>query len=335
MYYNQSLQILERIKSAKNILVNIHKNPDLDSIGSASGLYQLINQLNKKVTLLASEKIENSLLIFPETKKIKIIEYSFFDFSSYDLFLIVDSSSYDRVTGSKKVFLPKIPTIVIDHHHFNSIKGEIKLVDTEAAATCEIIYKLFNDWKIKLNKTIATRLYSGIVGDTVFFKYLADPEKTFSIAQQLLKKGADHQLIVNRVYDSLDFKFVKLMGLFLKQMKIEKTRSGKKFVWSAIGCQEFFSFGHPKGVREAAADSFFRSIKGVDFGLAMIEGEKGKINISFRSKSVSSTRDKCVDVAKIAKSFGGGGHINAAGATVEGEFNRTVKNVISQIVAIT
>lgn len=327
MYYKQSSQILKLINKSKNILINIHKNPDLDSIGAASALYQFINQLKKKMTLVASEKVENSLLIFPEAKQIKKIDYAIFDFSKYDLFLVVDSSSDDRVTGSKEIFLPKIPMIVLDHHQFNSIGGEIRLVDTKASATSEIIYRLFTDWKIKIDHELATMLYSGIVGDTVFFKYPADVTNTFFIVSELLKKGANHQYILDSIYDSMDFKFVKLMGLFLEKMKIEKTKSGKYFVWSAVDNQEFFSFGHPKGVREAVADSFFRSIKGVDFGLAMVESKKGIINISFRSKSKT-------DVALLAKALGGGGHSHAAGATVEGEFKKRVKKTIKEIVAI-
>jgi len=327
MYYKQSFQILERIKSSKNILVNIHKNPDLDSIGCACALVQSINRLNKNVTIIASEDVESSLLIFPETKKIKIIDYMNYDFSKYDLFIIADSSSYDRVTGSKKILLPRIPIIIIDHHHFNSIESNTKLVDTKASATCEIIYKLLVDWKIKIDKNMATILYSGIASDTVFFKYSADITNTFLIAADLLEKRADHQYIIDQFYDNVDFKFVKLIGLFLEQMKIKKTKLNKHFVFSAISHEQFIKYGQAKGAREAAADSFFRSIKGVDFGLAIVEAETGILNISFRSKLGT-------DVSVLAKALGGGGHTNAAGATIEGEFKKTLTNIIKKIVAM-
>lgn len=324
MYYNQSLQILERIKSAKNILVNIHKNPDLDSIASSTSLIWLIKKLNKKGTIVASAKPDESLLIFPEAKNIKVIDYLAFDFSKYDLFLAVDSSSYDRVTGSKKIILPKIPTIIVDHHNFNSVEGDIKLVDTKASATAEIIYKLMVDAGQKIDEELATRLYSGIVGDTVFFKYCEDMVQAVNIAFELLKKGADHQFVIDRFFDNMDFKFVKLMGFFLEKMELGKTKLGKRFVWAAVPYKEFARFGEIKGAREAAADSFFRSIKGVSFGLAMVESSPGVINISFRSKLGT-------DVSVIAKSLAGGGHTNAAGATVEGDFEKTVKNTLEKI----
>ncbi len=325
MYYNQSLQILERIRSAKNILINIHKNPDLDSIGSATALIQLLNQLDKKGMIVAGDKSDESLLIFPETKKIRVIDYAAFNFSKYDLFLVLDSSSHDRVTGSKKIFLPKISTIVIDHHRFNSVEGEIKLVDVEVSATAEIIYKLTVDAGLKIDKKLATRLYCGIVGDTVFFKYGGNLVQTIGIAFELLKKGADHQFVIDRVVDNMDFKFAKLMGLFLEKMEIKKTKLGKQFVWAAVSYKECVKFGAVKGAREAAADNFFRSIAGVDFGLAMTESKPGEINISFRSKSKT-------DVAAMAKFLGGGGHTNAAGATIEGDYEKTIKDTLDKII---
>jgi len=324
MYYKQSCQILERIESAENILVNIHKNPDLDSISSTCSLVRSFNRLGKKITIVASQPIESPLLIFTETNQIKRISYTTYDFSKYDLLIVVDSSSYDRVTGSKNIPLPEIPTIVIDHHHFNGIEGMVKLVDTKASATTEIIYRLLKDCKKQIDKDLATRLYCGIVGDTVFFKYLENPIETLKIAADLLRMGADHQYLVDRVYDNMDFNFVKLMGFFLEKMEITKSKSGKKFAWAAVSHEQFMKFGGVKGAREAVADSFFRSIKGVDFGLAMVESTRGVLSISFRSKPK-------IDVSVMAKILGGGGHTNAAGATIVGTFDKSVKNTLEKI----
>ena len=96
------------------------------------------------------------------------------------------------------------------------------------------------------------------------------------------------------------------------------------FVWSAIPYEIFEKYGKPEGVREMAADMFFRGISRSEFGVAMLENEKGVIDISFRSK-----KDK--DVSKLAYSLGGSGHKNAAGATLFGNFNEIVKKVLKPL----
>ena len=320
-YYSLSKSILEKIKQANKILINVHRNPDLDSIGSATALYQaLIKISGKKPTLICPHQVPENLKFLKGADQVKTVDFSSFAYSSYDLFLIIDSGSYDIVTGRKEIKLPEIKKIIIDHHLTNNWKDYLlRLLDTKASAAAEIVYRILTDWNITLDKNISTSLLSGIAGDTVFFKYPKDPNVIFSIVNELMKNGADYNLLISKFSDDLNFDFVKLLGEFLKNMKKER-----KFIWSAVSCEVYEKYGRPKGVRETAADSFFRSIKNINFGVALLEEEKGKINMSFRSK-------QNFDVSKIAEQFGGGGHKNAAGATVYGSKEEII-NKIKKIV---
>lgn len=323
MYYSQSQKILEEIKNANNILVNVHRKPDLDSVGSATALYQALIKIGKKVTIVCPHKIPEEFKFFVGAKEVKTIDFSRFDFTPYDLFLVVDSGSYDIATGSKEVKLPNIKTIVIDHHRTNLFKDvEIKLYD-EIAATCEIIYKMFIDWKIKIDSDIATSLFSGIAGDTVFFKYSIDTESTFKMASELLEKGADKNLLVDQVFDSFEFDIVRLIGECLTRMEKSSSNAGD-FVFSLLDYKTFEKYGKPKAARELVANLFARSIKGYNFGMIIFEEEPDKFSISFRSKSDT-------DVSKIAKKLGGGGHKNAAGAKVKGELKTILSFILRQI----
>lgn len=320
-HYPQSQQIFDEIKQSRNILINIHRNPDLDSIGSATALYQALLKMEKKVTLVCPHEIPENFKFLKGAKE--VITFDFMNFknftnfmNSFDLFLILDSGSYEIVTGSKEIQLPDIKKIIIDHHLTNNWKDYLsKLLDTKASATAEIIYRLLSDWGISFDKNISTSLLSGIAGDTVFFKYPKDPGVTFSMVNELIKSGANYKQLISKFNDGLNFGFVKLLGEFLNNMEIEN-----RFVWSAVSYELFEKYGRPKGVRETAADSFFRSIENVDFGVALIEEEKGKINMSFRSK-------QNFDVSKIAEQFGGGGHKNAAGATVYGNKDEIIEKI--------
>jgi len=315
-YYSLSKVILSEIKNAKNILINIHRNPDLDSIGSSTALYQVLTKtFKKKVTLICPDKVPENFIFLNGAERTKKINFSKFDFSPYDLFLIVDSGSYDIVTDSKEIKLPKIKKIVIDHHRTNMFSdSEIKLYD-ELSATCEIIYQMFIDWKVKIDKDTATSLFSGIAGDTVFFKYGENTKLTFKIATELLDLGADKDKLIEQAFDNFDFKLVQTMGEFLIKMQ-----KGNNFVYSIIDNETFKKFGKHRGARETVANLFARSIKGFDFGIMAVEYKKEEFAVSFRSKSNT-------DVSEIAKKFGGGGHKNAAGATIKGNIDQVIKKL--------
>lgn len=318
--YSISKSILEEIKRAKNILINVHRNPDLDSIGSATGLYQALIKMGKKVTLVCPHEIPENFKFLKGADKVKTLDFKNFkdfkDFTDSSLFLILDSGSYDIVTGSKEIQLPDIKKIIIDHHQTNNWTEFVhKLLDIEASSTSEIVYKMFLDWEIEIDSEMATSLFSGIASDTVFFKYEKNSKKTFGIATELLEKGADKDKLIEQAFDSFDFNLIQTMGEFLTKMKKENG-----FVYSVMDYETFVKFGKHRGARETVANLFARSIKGFDFGFIAVEYEKEKFAVSFRSK-------KDMDVSVIAKKLGGGGHKNAAGATVYGNIDQVIKKI--------
>lgn len=318
-YYLQSNYIFQKIKKAKNLLVNIHRSPDLDSVGSALALFYSLKQFGKKITIVSSSILSEKYRFFKEADKIKTINFSTFDFSPFDLFLILDSSSADMVTGSFEINLPKIPKIIIDHHKTNNLKGEIRLVDISASATSEIVFYLFKDWKIKIDQKISTALFAGIYSDTVFLKYPREPKKTFAVVKELIENGADQEGLVEAFYQNYSLPDLRLLGLFLEKLKLEKD-----FVWTAISFEEKQKFNGLSDAKELMTDHFLQSVLGIDLGILFFEEKKEVTRVSFRSKGK-------IDVSKLAKKFGGGGHRMAAGCTILGEFKKAVEEVIKLV----
>ena len=319
--YFLSKSILEEITKAQNILINIHRNPDLDSIGSATAVYQALIKMRKNVTLVCPHEIPENFKFLKGADNVETVDFSGWAGKPrpYDLFLILDSGSYDIVTGSKEIKLPDVKKIVIDHHRTNNwTKYSSRLLDIKAAATCEIIYQMFIDWGIEIDSDMATSLFSGIAGDTVFFKYGENAKRTFKIATELLDKGADKNKLIDQVFDNFDFDLVQIMGEFLKKMEKGISSSGE-FIYSILDYETFVKFGMHRGARETVANLFARSIKGFDFGIMAVEYEKDKFAVSFRSKKT--------DVSEIAKKFGGGGHKNAAGATIYGSIDQVIEKI--------
>ena len=318
MNYEKSATILKEIKKAKKILVNCHRGPDSDSVGSALALSRVLISMDKEVLVICPSDIPGDLKFLDDADSIKRVNFSTFDFSDYDLFFVIDSSTYSMVTGLKDNDKPSINTIVIDHHVSNEKFGKINLVDAKTTSTGELLYKIFEDWKITLDKETAECLLTGIIGDTGSFQYQNVGEGTLRIAASLMDAGADKDKIIYNIYRNIDFKEVKMWGKFIENMKIENN-----FIWSAIPISTYKDFGEYIYAKEDVANLFFPVVKGTDFGIVMVETNDNVLSVSFRSRSG-------FDVSKIAEEVGGGGHKAAAGARIEGLlFEEAVKKVLA------
>jgi phosphoesterase RecJ-like protein len=318
MNYKESTKILEEIKKANRILVNCHRGPDSDSVGSALALLRVLKNLKKDVSVICPSDLPDDLTFLTDADLVKRVNFSTFNFSEYDLFLIIDSSTYAMVTGLKDSDAPTINTVVIDHHFSNEKFGKINLVDANRTSTGELLYKVFEDWGVNIDKVIAECLLTGIIGDTGSFQYQNVGQETLRIAASLMDAGADKDKIIYNIYRNIDFKEVKMWGKFIENMKIEDN-----FIWSAIPVSTYKDFGEFIYAKEDAANLFFPVVKGTDFGMVMVETNDNVLFVSFRSRSG-------FDVSKIAKEVGGGGHKAAAGARIEGLiFDEAVKKVLS------
>lgn len=318
MNYKKSVSILEEIKKANKILVNCHRSPDVDSVGSALCLYEVLLSLGKDVRVICPDKLPEDLKFLPFSEKVEKIDFRKFNFASYDLFIILDSGSAPMVTKRRDVDLPKIRKIVIDHHKTNESLGEINLLDDNISSTAELLYLLFEDWGVSINKSIAQNLLAGIIADTGVFRFPAVTSRTLEIAKFLMDKGADKKEIIIKIFSSYDLNKLKFWGEILRRM--EKDDAG--FVWSCVSHEDFKKFGSPVSAKESAATLFAPIVKDTNFGMIMIEEEKGILSISLRGRTD-------FDVSKIAEKIGGGGHRSAAGAKLyEKDFDAAVIKVL-------
>lgn len=319
MFYDKSGKILKEVKGAQKILVNCHRSPDPDSIGSALALYTILKKLKKDVEIVCPGKVPKDLSFFKDYKEIKSIDFSKFDFNTYDLFICLDSSSPSMVTGDKSVSLPEMPIVVIDHHATNTRFGKINLIDLDISSCAELMYRIIKDWDIDLNKRAAHYLLAGIIGDTGAFRYTGASPGTFKVAGDLIKLGADKDEIIFNLYNSYDFNLIQFWGEVLKRMHMEKDEN---FIWSAVSYEIYKKYSMPDFAKETSAGLFAQVVDGTDFGIIMVEQDEKTLSLSLRSRTG-------IDVSKIAAELGGGGHIYAAGAKIEGmPFDEAVKEAL-------
>ncbi|MEK7112076.1 MAG: bifunctional oligoribonuclease/PAP phosphatase NrnA, partial [Patescibacteria group bacterium] len=281
MNYAKSVSILEEIKRAKKILVNCHRSPDADSVGSALSFYGALLLMGKDVKVICPDKLPENLSFLPFSEKVEKIDFAKFDFASHDLFIVLDSGSPNMVTKRKDVNLPSLKTIVIDHHKTNKSFGDINLVDEKISSTSEILYSVYQDWGARVDRDIAQNLLAGIIADTGIFQYSVTA-RTLAIAQKLMEEGADKEKIILNIFKSFPFNKVKFWGEILKRMEWDREHN---FVWSAIPHEVYKEFENPISAKESAASLFAPVVDKTDFGMIMVEEEKGILSISLRGRT--------------------------------------------------
>jgi phosphoesterase RecJ-like protein len=323
MNYFESQSILEHVVKANNILINCHRGPDQDSVGSATALYQVIAKMNKKVTMICPDKIPGDCQFIPLADKVQTVDYKWFDFSPYDLFLIIDTGDLYQLDRSPDLKLPAIKKIVIDHHITNTRFGDINLVDGSTTSAAEVVYRMLKDWNVEVDTQIAQCLMAGMVGDTGAFSYPMANSQTFQAAKELMDKGADKDTAVLNIYRNIEYKKMLLWGEMIRNMQID---TENKFVWTTVSKADYAKYNLTEAEKENAKSSFAGMficiVKDTDFGfVASEEGEK-MTSVSFRSRTGW-------DVSLLATALKGGGHRYASGAVVyDLPFNEAVSKIL-------
>ncbi len=313
------LNLLKLIKTNKKFLIVSHISPEGDAIGSSIALALGLEKMGKSVYVLNRDPVPDILKFLPSAKIVTRKIPS----GKFDVMFIVDCPNMER-TGLKNL-RAKI-TVTIDHHLLLSQvipKQSLNLIDPKASATGELVYKLLHSLHVTIDKAIATNLYTAILTDTGGFRYSNTTPESLKIASRLVAAGADPWEITKEVYENFSFNRLRLVSLCLPTIE----KKGK--ITSITVTRDMF-----KKTKTSIEDTeniidFPRQIKGSEVALLFREDRKNLYKISFRSKGK-------VNVAKIAKTFGGGGHANAAGCKltgslteVKGKIFKAVENAIN------
>lgn len=284
-----------KIKAANKILVTAHILPDGDAIGSTLAMMQILRAMGKSAQVFIDDIVRKNLHVLPHFEEIRRpADGEKFD---ADLLLILDTSP-ERIGNVRK--LTDAPILNIDHHVTNSGKDYDLYREHEAAATCEIIFKLARELGATITPDIATCLYTGLATDTGFFQFSNTRAETLHTAGELITCGVQPNWISEEL-EKRSAEEVQGMKIALNSLKFFY---GDKVAGMFLDLATMQTFVDST---EGFID-LIRVIDGVD--VAFLISEKGEkfCRVSMRSKGV--------DVSKIANKLGGGGHIRAAGCTL-------------------
>ena len=301
----------ELLQAAQKLVIVSHVSPDGDTLGSSLALMHALRSLGKDVIMNVDDDISTVYSFLPGIENYR--RFAPDETVETDLLVIVDASSADRAGNAMNVVKPRA-VLNIDHHKTNTRFANYLYLDSDAAATAEIIYSLLREMGIGLTTDIATCIYEGIYTDTGSFKYSNTTSNTLKTAAELLNYGVNPSLIS----DNMELKSRSQMEMLRKVLETLTFLQNGKIAYIEIAPELY-----DHNVDTDAFISYPRYVEGVEIALLFKQVEDNLTRVSFRSKSI--------DVAKIALSFGGGGHQKAAGCSIYAPMEEAEKTVLQVV----
>ncbi|MFA5779170.1 MAG: bifunctional oligoribonuclease/PAP phosphatase NrnA [Elusimicrobiota bacterium] len=319
--YRSRLAALKSVlKNPKNkfFFVAGHQRPDGDTIGGCLAVYSLLRRLKKDVFLCNFDAVPSFLKFLPNSFKFKNIKKTD---RKFDVAIILECSEQTRFGNIINPKKQSKVTINIDHHAYDRKWADINWIDSESSSVSEMIFYLFKFLELPLTKEEATSLYVGIVTDTHNFTQTNTNSQSHIIAAELLCCGLEPSVIEKNIYGTKSLNALRLLGASLRNIKIDSTG---KIAYIQITNKDFRrTKTTPEDTEEII--NYAGMIPNAIVWLLFRETQKKNlIKVSFRS-----VRD--IDVNKIAGTYGGGGHRNAAGCTVKGKIQEVIDTVITVV----
>ncbi len=285
-------QVLEKIKSARHIVLITHMHPDAGSMGSASAFYSYILQIQKKVTLFSHTKnIDKKLLFLPWCDKLKHTIPP-----SCDLAISFNSGNLKRLGIALDIAL-----INFDHHKSNEHYGLLNFVDENAISTTQVIYEYFISQEVKINPKMATALYAGLLDDSQNFMSSKTNIIVYDMAKVLLEKGADKESVVTHLFHTSSLSRLRLKGLMFSNMQLYGDAT---IVVHKVSKEMLNSCGAKYEDSKAALEESLY-LHTVNVALLLCECDDGSLKGSIRTNG-------SIDAAIIAEKYSGGGHYHDA-----------------------
>jgi phosphoesterase RecJ-like protein len=312
-------QIGEVLHSRQSFILLSHIRPDGDAIGSQLALGFALMAMGKSVRLVNEDGLPENLAFLPGSER---IESPPADPVDAEVAIALDTATKPRL-GDKALHAAANAEIWlnIDHHISNPKYGDLNLIDSTSPATGQIIYDLITRLNLPMPAESRDAIYVAVSTDTGSFQYPSTTAKTYEMAADLIRRGLDVGTINSQTYDEQPYRRLELMRALLNTL--ERTPDGIVAHWTMRDRTRVDLALRPED-SEGLID-VIRAIRGVQVAVFFEELPDGKIRVSMRSK------DRRLDVCKIAMEFGGGGHALAAGIRMPGPVEEAKTRVLDAI----
>lgn len=316
MQNNTLKEIGEQLLSANRILLFPHMQIDGDAYGSAVALCYALRNLGKDAYVLLEDKVPAFLSFLTQDFCLEGEP----PFESADISIAIDCSDVERFEKRKDCFFRGKTSVCLDHHMTTKVFADYNYIDAKAAATGEIIYDLLKVIDCEFSPLISDALYAAITTDTGNFRYSNTTKRTHMIVADLYDKGLNHAKVCVEIYENVRKERIALSANVLKDLHIFcEGKAGLVSVTQKMLRDNHASLEETEGIIDT-----LKSIEGIEIAVLLKEKEDDLIKVSLRAKSYGN-------VAEIAKSFHGGGHIKAAGCTIHSPLADAKKMIIQAV----
>lgn len=298
-----------KLKKEKSVAIICHVRPDGDTLGSALALFHALNNLGIKAKVFCDDTVPSRFFFL---KSAEFVESNLS--GEFSAMLAIDCADLTRLGDFYEAFSKHKNTYVLDHHVSNTRFAKENVV-IDNASNSENVLALIESLNAEITTEIANLLAMGIMTDTGNFKHKNVTANTMRSASKLIEKGADLNNIHYHMFSKQTKQRAKLFGITMS--KIRYFLDGRFAVASILESQLIES-GAKRDETEGFID-FVMGIEGVEVGACILEMDKNKYKISFRSKGT--------DVNAVAGTFGGGGHVLASGCQIQGEYEEVVDKI--------
>ena len=305
----------DRLRAGERFLVTSHARPDGDAVGSVLATGDLLRQMGKRADLVLADPVPSVYRALPGANRIR--QASTLAKNTYDGAIILECDSTAR-TGLAG--WAGLPLINVDHHVTGTRYAELNWIDPEACAVAAMVFRAALAMGIHVSPEMATCLYAAVLTDTGAFTYPGTSADTFSLAHDLIRRGAQADTVARDVLYSQPPARLQLLGLALSRMRVQGP-----FAWTYVTQNDLLNHNATDEDTEGTVN-YLISMAGVEAAVFFRElpGEPSRHRLSLRSKS-------SLDVSAVAALHGGGGHRNAAGCTVDGPYEASVLSVMEHL----
>jgi phosphoesterase RecJ-like protein len=315
--------VVAALREHDRFLVVTHENPDGDALGSLLATTIALRQSGKDVVmyLAGAGALPREYAFMPLDGLLRELPE---DMEERTL-VAVDCAKADRM-GPDTTPIDRAQRVInIDHHHDNSRFGDVNLIVADASSTGEVLRDVFAALGVELTPDIAEPLYIALVTDTGRFQYTNTTPKSLRLAAELVEAGADIHAVFQQVYESVEFAKLKLLARALERARVLE---GGLIVVSYLVRTDFAEVGAAEPYSEGIID-YLRAVEGAELAALIREPPRDDAE---RRVSLRASIDE-LDVSAIARSFGGGGHRQAAGFSSEASIDEITELIRQGFVA--
>jgi bifunctional oligoribonuclease and PAP phosphatase NrnA len=309
--------LLALFRSQPRFLLTSHSRPDGDAIGSVLALAEVLDQLGCRTDILLADPVPSTYSALPNLHRIRhTVSANDVDPTGTVPAILLEC---DGIARTGLLGLEDRILVNIDHHASGRAFGSINWIDEHACAVAAMVYRIAVAAGVRITPSMATCLYAAILSDTGTFTYSSTTAHTFALVHDLAAHGADPSQIARDIYFSNPASKIRLLGIALSNLNCEGD-----VAWAWITAEDMERIGAGAEDCEGVVN-YLISIAGVESAVFLREvPDVSQFRLSIRSKGK-------LDVARIAEHFGGGGHRNASGCTLNGPLDVAIGRILTQL----